>query len=297
LSADVTVAEPERLVPLVDRLWQLAIPHATFIASESCDPLWLVRAVERTEDLGMIAGVRIRATDLLRGTLLADLATAGVDHVDVLCLSHDPAVHEAMAGPGDHASVVRAMAKLRELEVCAVAEIALVGGNLASIGETIGWLVGRDVTNAAIFAIATPDNEKASGPVPAGALVTAAMLVEESAESCGLRLLWYPPVRFDPTVALAEQVRRGPRASGDTAIRVEPGGAVIPARGPRRTAGNLMIDAWETIRDHPVYSDYRRRIESDTHCDTCPGLAICAAACPRDPAGWADERKAAEAKS
>ena len=36
-----------------------------------------------------------------------------------------------------------------------------------------------------------------------------------------------------------------------------------------------------------VYEAYRRRVQTDTHCDECPGLAICAADCPRTPLGWA----------
>jgi len=42
-------------------------------------------------------------------------------------------------------------------------------------------------------------------------------------------------------------VRQGPRCSSDVAIRVEPDGAVIPPRGPRRVAGNLLSDHWPAI--------------------------------------------------
>jgi radical SAM protein with 4Fe4S-binding SPASM domain len=94
-------------------------------------------------------------------------------------------------------------------------------------------------------------------------------------------------VQFRRGETLAEQVCRGPRCSGDHAVRVEPDGKVFPARGPCRAAGNLLSDDWETIREHEVFRSYRRRVENDTHCDDCPGLAICAADCPRNPAGWA----------
>ncbi|HLA84391.1 MAG TPA: hypothetical protein VJL29_06330 [Thermoguttaceae bacterium] len=288
LSADVPAAEPERIVPLIDRLWQLAIPHVTFIAGPRTDPRWLVRAVERSEDLGMIAGVRIRGTDLLRDTLLAELATAGVDHVDVLYLSHEPAVHDALAGQGDHAQATAALARLRDREICAVAQVALVGANASAMEETLRALTARNVTNAAWFAVVSPT--RLEGPLSADALVQSAARIEESAEELGLRLLWYPPVRFDASLSLAEQVRRGPRASGDTAVRVEPDGTVIPPRGPWLAAGNFMTEDWETIRRRPSYRAYRHRIETDTHCDACPGLAVCAADCPRDPAGWADNR-------
>ena len=71
----------------------------------------------------------------------------------------------------------------------------------------------------------------------------------------------------------------------------EPDGAVIPARGPWVVGGNLLDDPWPRIHDSPEFQRYRARVEKDTHCENCPGLAICAADCPREPRGWADGRQ------
>ena len=288
LSADVPVAEPERLVPILDRLWELGIPHVTLVAGENPDAEALVRAVERSEDLGMIAGVRGRASDLMEGSLIKDLAQAGVDHVDVAYLSADAGVHDLLAGSGDHAKAVEALGRVRENEVCPVAEVALVEATMERIEETLESLASQGVSNAAFFAVVMAEGKASGGALQAGELVQAARLVEESAEEADLRFLWYPPVRFHLGGSLADQVRRGPRSSGDTAVRVQSDGSVLLSRGPSRPAGNLLADAWETIRRHELYVSYRRRVETDTHCDDCPGLAICAADCPRDPAGWAE---------
>ena len=120
-------------------------------------------------------------------------------------------------------------------------------------------------------------------------LPPAARVVEELAERLGTAAA----VVSDGAVRSgacrwASRCAAGRAASGDTAIRVEPDGSVIPARGPVQPAGNLITDDWEAIEQSDVYQRYRRRVESDTHCDQCPGLAICAADCPRDPAGWAE---------
>jgi radical SAM protein with 4Fe4S-binding SPASM domain len=237
----------------------------------------------------MIAGVRARATDLSQATLLSDLAKAGIDHVNVLYLSSRAAVHDALAGAGDHDRALAVLARTGELEVCPVAEIGLTGPTLATMEETLPDLAARGATNAGFYAVATalPRGERPEGPVPAEALPQAADAVEESADWSRVRFLWYPPLEFDPSRPLADQVRGGPRCSGDTAVRVEPDGAVYPARGPRRPGGNLLTDDWAAIFRHEVFRNYRRHLASDTHCGACPGLAICAASCPRDPAGWA----------
>jgi len=288
LSADVPLAAPELLLPILDRLWELGIPHVTLIAGEQPDTAALIRVVERAEDLGLIAGVRARGSDLVQGSLVKDLAQAGVDHVDVLYLSAQPQIHDALAGAGDHQQAVQALAEVYANEVCPVAEIALVETTAEVVEETLESLAARGVTNAAFFAVAMAEGRSPGGALPAGELIAVARLVEESAEESQVRYLWYPPVRFHLGGSLPREVRRGPRCSGDHAVRVEPDGSVIPARGPYRSAGNLLTDPWEKIHRGRVFRDYRARVETDTHCDDCPGLAICAADCPRNPAGWAD---------
>jgi radical SAM protein with 4Fe4S-binding SPASM domain len=154
-------------------------------------------------------------------------------------------------------------------------------------------LVDRRVRNVGFFAIAAEEGlsaaDRAGALLPA-ALVQAADLVEELALEAQVRFLWYPPVTRDPRRSLSAQVRGGPRCSGDHTVRIEPDGAVIPARGPWRAAGNLLAHEWQAIQEHSTWRAYRERLLSPTHCETCPGLAICAADCPRSPLGWADDR-------
>ncbi|MGW8255970.1 MAG: hypothetical protein ACWGMZ_00640, partial [Thermoguttaceae bacterium] len=71
------------------------------------------------------------------------------------------------------------------------------------------------------------------------------------------------------------------------AIRVDPDGYVFLARGPYHSPGNIK-QSWEDLCASAVYKDYVQRLQSDTHCPTCPGLSICAADCPRNPQGWSE---------
>lgn len=286
LSADVPLAKPDRLAPILDRLWELGIPHVTLIAGENPDAQDLVRGVERAEDLGMIAGVRARGSDLAQGTLVGGLAMAGVDHLDILYLSSDAEVHDALAGPGDQEHARKMISQAHGNEVCPVAGVVLVRSTLGRIEETLASFASLGIRNASFVALATLEAERDEALSP-DEVVQAAAVVERAADELGVRMLWYPPVEFDAGVSLAEQVRRMPRCSGDMAVRVETDGTVIPARGPRESAGNLLSEDWESIRQDAVYRRYRERVEGDTRCGSCPRLALCGADCPRDPAGWA----------
>jgi len=90
----------------------------------------------------------------------------------------------------------------------------------------------------------------------------------------------------EPAV-VAGAIRSGPRAGGDVSIRVSANGDVTAPRGTADVAGNLLADSWDAIWQRPAFDRLRSLVEGESRCDQCPGLSICAATCPADPAGWA----------
>jgi radical SAM protein with 4Fe4S-binding SPASM domain len=291
LQADLPLAGPEKLVPLLDALWNAAIPHVTILAPTEPDHDSLVRAVERAEDLGLLAGVRARATDLAQRDLIGRLAMAGADHIDAYYASNDAELHDGYFGNGDHSKLKPVFESIHENEVSPVAEVPLVEGTTIGLAKALPKLRSAGLRNANFYAIAAPDDmptEQRAGAIRSSAMPQIANMVEELSNEMDVRFIWQPPVLRDPEVTLAEQVRAGPRASDDLSVRVEPGGEVIPARGPYRSAGNLLSDDWSQIWNHEAFLKYRERVERPTRCEVCPGLALCAADCPRKPAGWSD---------
>jgi radical SAM protein with 4Fe4S-binding SPASM domain len=289
LQASVPLAAPESIVPILDRLWEVCIPHVTLLVPDGYEPTHLIRAIERAEDLGMIAGVRSRASNLNHEGLLPDLRMAGVDHITCLYAASDPALHDAICGEGDHAAAEAVLAWLEDHQISAIAEIPLIQSTLDVLNDTVITLLDKGADNFSFVAYPTPDDAIAEteGIFTREGMAQVATTVEEIANTAQAIFIWNPPVERDPTRSLADQILQGPRSSGDVAVRVEPTGEVIPPRGPYHSAGNLLSDSWSSIWDDEVFRDYRERVEAPTRCDICPGLAICAADCPRDPKGWA----------
>ena len=293
LQASVPLAPPEQLIPILDKLWETGIPHVTLLAPANPERSYLVAAIERAEDLGMIAGVRARASDLQDETLLTDLAMAGVDHINIIYAAADPDVHDALVGPGDHAAATAVLKWLEENQVCAVTEVPLVQATLDVLDDTVDALMSLGADNVSFVAYPTTDAELAQQEdlFTSGAMTQVAATVEEAANEAQARFMWNPPVQRAPNLPLTNQIQNGPRCSGDVAVRVEADGSVIPPRGPYQSAGNILQDSWDTIWNHEVFRIYRERVEAPTHCDICPGLVICAADCPREPAGWSQEKE------
>ena len=297
ISADVPLCKPFYMEPILCKLWDEGIPHATIIVGKDPVEKDLIRAVEKAEDLGLITGVRGRGSDLAHCARIPDLAQAGLDHLDVYCLSIDEQIHDSLLGKNDCKLAVKAMVMAQKREVCPVAVVALVKPTLTTIDDTLAAIADHGVVNACLFAIATTaPAEQTGGALLADELVQAAAMAEETAERYRLRLLWYPPVRIQSRTAAwrpdkpwpAHQRRqRYPRRS--RRLRDSP-------RGPYHSPGNIVKESWDTIAKRTVYVDYQRRLLADTHCSTCPGLAICAADCPRHPQGWASAEKLIKGK-
>lgn len=288
IEADVPLAAPDQIKPLLPRLWQAGIAHVTLLASPSPDPAALLAAVQAATRAGLICGVSGRATDLAAGSLLHDLIAAGLDHLTLAYASHQPALHDSLYGAGDHALAEALFARTGALALADVAQMPLLAATVDSLDKTLARLLDLGVVNVQFFAVAAVE-DAGDGAIPALGMAAMAAAVEEAAERAEVIYQWQPPVLRNPAVPLAGQVRSGARCTSDLAIRVEPDGAVIPPRGPRRVAGNLLNDEWPSIWQDAAFKAYRSRIERPTRCLTCPGLAICAADCPREPAGWSQD--------
>ncbi len=289
LEADIPIAPPDKILPILDKLWDVAIPHVSFLTVDDFSPDHLVRAVERAEDLGMIVGVRGTATNMAQATLLKDLALAGVDYITLLYVSPNRAQHDAVCGEGDFDKLPILFPAIRELEVCPVAEVPLISSSVGLLPKIFESLSTQRIHNCSFFAIARRDDETppTDESLPASSLPQVAATIEETSNESDVRYIWQPPMKRDFSKSIAHQIKGGPRCSGDISVRIEPDGAVIPPRGPYKSAGNILTDAWEEIWGNESFSHYREKVESPTRCEVCPGLVICAAACPRDPESWA----------
>jgi MoaA/NifB/PqqE/SkfB family radical SAM enzyme len=266
LKVDIPLAPPDMLVPLIDKLWEVGIPNMMLLLPENPDHTHIIRAIERAEDLGMIAGVRGRGTDIQQGSLLHDMAQAGVDYITVLYQSVDATIHDALCGTGDHAAAERMLDAIHAHEVCPVVELAVVELTMDTIHETVSMLTERRIQTISFFMIAYFMEQIAaaegSGILPSQAMPQVERLVEEFAADYPIQAILQPIGIFDSAASLASQVRLGPRCSGNVSVRVEPTGEIISAQGPYRSVGNILTDPWEWLWADEMFYEFRERVSS-----------------------------------
>lgn len=283
-QADLVLAVPcdaATVRRLLAALWDAGVPHVRFryptgLAAES-----LADLVEHAEDIGLITGLRMPPTDRGGAAVLEACAARGLDYAVVPWASREDA-HATWWGQSRDAATGLLRAA-RRLELCPVAELPLVAGAAADLKGVVESLGDAGVVDVEAWAVTAEDDPSV---LPTHALRQVAARVEEVADAQGVRVTWIPPGVRDGG-DLAGQLERGPRAGGDVSIRVEADGTVMPPRGPASGAGNLLTDGFAAIWDRPVFRRFRERVESDTRCAACPGLALCAADCPAEARGWA----------
>lgn len=282
--AQLPVAPPEQINPLLGRLWECGVMHVTFQVMRKSTPDDSVRNVERAEDLGMISGVSAIAGWMLARSLMERLALAGVDYITVPMVFPEEPRQDFLLGPGDFSAAMQVFSECAAREVCPVAEIPLFKDNVSEIEAILEVLRERGVQNVLYYGIAS-DRQPAG--LDRAELIRAAASVDELSRVANVRYVWLPAVSRGGS--LSDLIEEGPRSAGDVSIRVEADGSVFPSRGPKIPAGNLLTDPWAAIWNHDAFRNYRARVESPTRCDICPGLEICAADCPGEPAGYASE--------
>jgi len=280
----VTLADPRQLRPIFPRLAVWGVKFLRLIVDDRNDPDDLYQAARHAVQLGMHVSVCGRASDLAIGKLLPDLAAAGVREIEIPFLSAIGEVHDALAGVGDYRGALRAMDTLADLKLPLAAQIVLVPSTWKTIERTLQLLTDRRVREVRCFAIACRDDEPSNWAISASELVAAARWIQQSAYD-QFKFSWYPPLRFEPSRTLAQQVRCGPRAAAD-AVRIEPDGRVIPPIGAAVSAGNVLQEDWKPIARSEAFRALKRRRESAVRCAECPGLAACARGCLRDATNW-----------
>ncbi len=298
MRADIDQTEPEVARRIMRKLWDAGVCHVTIITQPERDPAELVPIVEAAEDMDMICGVRAVA-GWLSPELIEQMAMAGLDHLNLANLNATAELHDSFIGEGDYAKVVAAFKQCHELELCPVAQVPLMDHNADYIEEICEALAEMDVSNVIFWALVCPDGDTAAdeaGALSARMMLQVVVSIEEAADNSNGRYLWAPPVRFDVSQNLTQQIMAGPRTDGDIAVRVDAAGEVYPPRGPKISAGNILNDSWDSIWGHECFTRYREILQEPPACPDCRDLTICQADCPKEPRSWSDDTQGGDSQ-
>jgi radical SAM protein with 4Fe4S-binding SPASM domain len=281
-SADFPEMGTDTWKGILERVWEVGIPHVCFTGGEATLRRDLVELVAHAEGLGLVTGLLTNGRRLSDSARVDALVAAGLDHVQITLESHDEAVHDAMvAAPGAWRETVQGIRNSVAAGLHTTTNTTLTRGNVAEIEETVALIGSLGVPTFACNSLIYSGRGSTVGTgFREGELPPILERVRGAADQRGLRLIWYTPTQYCALSPL--QLELGVKACTAALYNmcVEPDGAVIPCQSYYEPLGHILRDPWDAIWNHDLALFLRERRYVPEKCRDCPELPICGGGCP-----------------
>ncbi|NLE84644.1 MAG: radical SAM protein [Chloroflexi bacterium] len=267
---------------VIDRLWEIRIPHVVFTGGEPTLRNDLPKLVAYADQKGMVTGINTNGMRLADQDFLDQLVLSGLDHVQITLESHDAQIHDAMVGrSGSWEQTLAGLRNVLKSNLYMMTNTTLLDNNASKLQETLDFLAHEGVPTVGLNALIY------SGK---GKTVDTGLREEQLPELLNLaigktnvnqqRLIWYTPTQychFDPL--MLDLGIKGCTAAYYN-MCVEPDGSVIPCQSYYQAVGNILSDPWNQIWNHPLCLSLRNRQNIPDECKYCDFLQECGGGCP-----------------
>ena len=267
---------------VIDRLWEIRIPHVVFTGGEPTLRNDLPDLVAYADQKGMVTGINTNGMRLADQGFLDQLVLSGLDHVQITLESHDAQIHDAMVGrSGSWERTLTGLRNVLKSNLYMMTNTTLLDNNASKLQETLDFLAHEGVPTVGLNALIY------SGK---GKTVDTGLREEQLPELLNLaigktnvnqqRLIWYTPTQychFDPL--MLDLGIKGCTAAYYN-MCVEPDGSVIPCQSYYQAVGNILTDQWNQIWNHPLCLSLRNRQNIPDECKYCDFLQECGGGCP-----------------
>lgn len=267
---------------MIDRLWEIGIPHIVFTGGEPTLREDLPELIAYAQIKGQVTGLNTNGRRLSDRNYLNRLVEAGLDHVQITLESHDPAIHDFMVcAKGAWKQTSAGIQNALESPLYVMTNTTMLEENSPFLAETLEYLANLGVPTVGLNAlIYSGRGQKVGTGLPESSLQPLLTIAREHTDRRGQRLIWYTPTEycnFDPM-----QLELG--VKGCTAalynMCIEPDGSVLPCQSYYTPLGNMQTDAWDAIWNHPLSISLRERKYAPEKCTACALLVECGGGCP-----------------
>jgi radical SAM protein with 4Fe4S-binding SPASM domain len=269
---------------VIDHLSQIGVFILTFTGGEPTLREDLPELLLYAQSKGMVTGLITNGRKLKNKAYVKILEEAGLDFVQITLESHLPKIHDLMtATRGSWKETVAGIKNAAQSQVYVTTNTTLSKYNAPDFLKTVDYI--KELNVAAFGCNSLIYSGKANAISQEFALSVEVLnellpKIRDKAHQLGLKFLWYTPTqycRFDP-------VRLGLGVKSCTAAMINmcvgPNGDVYPCQSYFESLGNILVDPWEKIWNHPLAVKIRNRAYVEPKCKDCPQLQICGGGCP-----------------
>ncbi|MFN2270784.1 MAG: radical SAM protein [Anaerolineae bacterium] len=228
---------------VLDKLWEVGVPHVCFTGGEPTLREDLVELVAYAEKLGQVTGLLTNGCCLQDQAYLNQLLLAGLDHLQITLASHQAEAHDHIVGvEGAWEQATEGLRNAIAGDIYVVVHIIVTPENADTVTETVNYLA-----EAGVPAIALSSPLKDASEEQSQKLQKALEEAQSAVYAQGMTLVWdlaTPYSRVNPIETETE-------ISSDQVVRqhlyIEPDGDALPAQGHNVVLGNILRDPWEVI--------------------------------------------------
>jgi radical SAM protein with 4Fe4S-binding SPASM domain len=267
---------------IIDRLWDLSIPHLIFTGGEPTLRNDLPELIAYAESKGQITGLNTNGRKLSDPSYVGQLVEAGLDHIQITVESHNPAIHDKMVNlKGAWQQTITGVRNALNSSLFVMTNTTMLKHNQDSMGETLDFLAELGVPTIGLNALIYSGRGKDVGTgLSEEELKPLISLAQEKIHLTGQKLIWYTPTLY----CYLNPLEMNLGIKGCTAalynMCVEPDGGVIPCQSYYNQLGNILNDSWKSIWEHDLALELRERHYVPEDCNTCSLLEECGAGCP-----------------
>ena len=269
---------------VIDRLSQIGIFILTFTGGEPTLREDLSELLQYAQNKGMVTGLITNGRKLKDIEYVKTLEKVGLDFVQVTLESHQPKVHDLMtAAEGSWKETVAGIKNAVQSQIYVTTNTTLSKYNAPEFLKTIDYIKELDVAafgcNSLIYS-GKANAVTQEFALPIEALKELLTKIRNKAQQLNLKFLWYTPTqycRLDPL-----QLGLGVKSCTAAMINmcVGPNGDVYPCQSYFESLGNILVDKWEKIWNHPLAVKIRNREYVEPKCKDCAQLQVCGGGCP-----------------
>lgn len=273
---------------ILDKLWQIAIPHIIFTGGEPTLRDDLPQLIRHAENQGQITGINTNGRRLKDPQYVDSLVNSGLDHIQITFESSDAPIHDAMVRlPGAWQETTSGIKNALQTNLFVMTNTTLLNANRDSLVDTLNFLADLGVPTVGLNALIYSGNGLTVGSgLKESELPDLLRVSKEITQKNNQKLIWYTPTQychFDP-VFFDPASGTGLNVKGCTAalynMCIEPDGNVIPCQSYYEPLGNILQEPWDAIWNHKLALRLRERKYIPYPCETCGLLAVCGGGCP-----------------
>ncbi len=212
----------EEWMTIIDRAWQVGIPHITFTGGEATLREDLVQLIARAEKNGQVCGLLTDGLKLADKQYLELLLQTGLDHILLILQPENPLSWKAVE-------------TIVPEDIFVTAHLTVTRQNQAKAVEVLERL---HTTGVRSLSLTSADVGISIAPL------------RDRAANLGLSLKFDLPVPYSADHPVAHETRADavPSGAGKAWLYVEPDGDVLPAQGMAdQVLGNFLRDPWDKI--------------------------------------------------